>query len=220
MILAALFILILVIVIAEIGKDGLWHSLLTFFNVLFAGTLTMNFLEPLALRIDMMLPSFSYFADLLAFWGLFIGFSVLIRLATQTLSKVRVRFLKPVDMIGGFFFGLWTGWIMISLVATSLHLAPLALNSFGGNFQPTPESHMFPWAPDRKWLGFMQQTSQGSFAHPVNPEKTTQHVFDPQGTFILTYGARRGVLETLPALRVPRTWGSGKVQEPSLTNKK
>ena len=79
---------------------------------------------------------------------------------------------------------------------------------------------MFLWAPDRKWLGFMQQTSQGSFARTVNPGKTTQHVFDPDGTFILTYGARRGVLETLPALRVPRTWGSGKVQEPSLTNKK
>ena len=218
MILAALFILIMIIVVAEIGKDGLWHSLLTFFNVLFAGTLTMNFFEPLALRLDVMMPSFSYFADFLAFWGLFIGFSLSMRLLTQTLSKVRVRFLKPVDLVGGLFFGLWTGWIMVSLVATSLHLAPLAVNSFDGNGQASPESRMFWFAPDRNWLSLMQKTSQGSFARSTDSEKPEQYVFDPKGTFILTYGARRGTLETLPALRVQRTWGSGKIQELTLTN--
>ncbi len=217
MILAILFILIMLAVIAEIGKDGLWHSLLTFFNVLFAGTLTMNFFEPLALQLDVWMPSFSYFVDFLAFWGIFISCSLAIRLLTLRLSKVRVRFIKLVDLTGGFFFGLWTGWILISLVATSLHLAPLAVNSFGGNFQATPESRMFWFAPDRHWLALMQKTSQGSFARPVNPENPSAHVFDPDGTFILTYGARRGTLETLPALRVQRTWGSGIIQEPTLT---
>ncbi|MEC8337070.1 MAG: CvpA family protein [Planctomycetota bacterium] len=217
MILAILFTLIMLAVIAEIGKDGLWHSLLTFFNVLFAGTLTMNFFEPVALQLDIWMPSFSYFVDFLAFWAIFTGFSLAIRLLTLRLSRVRVRFIKLVDLTGGFFFGLWTGWILISLVATSLHLAPLAVNSFGGNFQSTPESRMLWFAPDRHWLALMQKTSQGSFARPVNPETPSSHVFDPKGTFILTYGARRGTLETLPALRVQRTWGSGIIQEPTLT---
>lgn len=217
MILTLLFILILVIFVAEIGRDGLWHGLLTFFNVLFSGTLTMNFFEPLALHLDVMLPSFSYFVDLLAFWGLFIGFSLLIRLGTQSFSKVRVRFLKPVDLIGGLFMGLWTGWIMVSLIATSLHLAPLSVNSFGGSFQPTPESHAF-FAPDRKWLALMHQTSQGAFARGVDAENPDQYIFDPNGQFILTYGARRAALETLPGLRVNRTWGSGQLQ--NLTEKK
>ena len=214
MILAALFILIMLVVIAEIGKDGLWHSLLTFFNVLFAGTLTMNYFEPLALHLDVMMPSFSYFVDFLAFWGIFVGSSLLIRLVTQQLSKVRVRFIKPVDLAGGFFFGLWTGWILVSLVATSLHLAPLAVNSFGGNFQANPDSRVFWFAPDRHWLALMQKTSQGSFARPLSPEDPSAHVFDPAGTFILTYGARRGAFEKLPALRVQRNWGSGKIQDP------
>jgi hypothetical protein len=218
MILAGLFILIMIVFIAEIGKDGIWHSLLTFFNVLFSGTLTMNFFEPLALHIDEMFPSFSYFADFLAFWILLIGFSLSIRFATQNLSKVRVRFLKPVDLIGGLFFGSWTGWIVVSLVATSLHLAPLTVNSFGGNFQATPESRMFLFAPDRNWLALTHKTSQGSFARPADSTGNNLHLFDPSGEFILTYGARRATLETLPSLRVQRTWGSGKIQEPNLEN--
>ncbi|MBC19427.1 MAG: hypothetical protein CMJ74_04090 [Planctomycetaceae bacterium] len=219
MILSALFVLIMLVVIAEIGKDGIWHSLLTFFNVMFSGTLTMNFFEPVALRLDVMMPSFSYFVDFLAFWGIFISSSLLIRLLTQSLSKVRVRFIKPVDLAGGLFFGLWTGWILVSLVATSLHLAPLAVNSFGGNFQANPESRMFWFAPDRRWLALMQKTSQGSFARSVNPKQPSAQIFDPNGTFILTYGARRGTLETLPALRVQRTWGNGAIQEPPSTNR-
>lgn len=212
MILLLLFILILIIFVAEIGRDGLWHSLLTFFNVLFSGTLAMNFFEPLALQLDAWMPSFSYFVDMLAFWGLFVGFSLLIRIGTQMLSKVCIRFIKPVDLAGGMFFALWTGWIVISLVATSLHMAPLPVNSFGGGFQPTPASRLY-FSPDQNWLALMHHASQGSFAKSVDPEKPEQYVFDPAGTFILKYGARRGTLETLPSLRVQRTWGSGNIQD-------
>ncbi len=211
MILWLLYILILIVFIAEIGRDGLWHSILTFFNVLFSGTLTMNFFEPLALQLDIWFPSFSYFVDFFAFWGLFITFSLLIRLSTQALSKVRVRFLKPVDLAGGAIVSLWAGWIMISLVATSLHLAPLPVNSFG-SFQsdPTPRADL---NPDRNWLALMHRVSQGSFSRAADSENGALRGFDPEGEFILRYGARRGTLANLETLRVRRIWGSGKIQD-------
>ncbi len=213
MILNILLILILILIVALVGTDGLWHNLLVFFNVLFAGTLTMCFFEPLALWLDTKLPTYTYVVDILAFWGLFALLSVTLNICTKLLSKVRVRFLKPIDTIGGIFVSLWTGWVMVALTLVSLHMAPLPLNSFGGSFQPTPESRMFfGLAPDRVWLAWMHQLSKGGFSRSAAENNPDEHVFDPEADFIITYGARRATLEELPGLRVERTWGSGLIQ--------
>ena len=210
MILNLIFFLILILFVAVLGTDGLWQNILMFFNVLIAATLMMNFFEPLALWLDYKLPTYTYIIDLLVFWGLFAFFGLLFRFCTGYLSKVRVRFLKPVDIAGGMLVALWTGWIMVSLTATSLHLAPLPVSSFGGAFQPTPESRLFfGLAPDRKWLSLMHKLSEGGFSRAATEADPEQYVFDPESTFVLTYGARRGTLATLPTLRVERTWGSG-----------
>ena len=63
----------------------------------------------------------------------------------------------------------------------------------------------FSLAPDRQWLALMQQTSRGALARGGE----RQHVFDSDGTFILTYAARRAIFETTENLRVRRTFGSG-----------
>ena len=208
--------LILILFVAILGTDGLWQNIIVFFNVLFAATLTMNFFEPVSLWLDYKLPTFSYVIDLLVFWGLFALLNIIFRVVTGQLSKVRIRFLKPVDIFGGILLSLWTGWIMVSLTLTSLHLAPLPLNSFGDTFQPDPESQMFfGLAPDRKWLALMHQLSQGGFSRSAPEDNPNKYVFDPEAKFILNYGTRRKTLESLniPQLRVQRTWGSGLIQD-------
>ena len=173
----------------------------------------MCFFEPLALWLDYKLSTYSYVVDILAFWGLFALLSIALNICTRLLSKVRVRFLKPIDTIGGIFVSLWTGWIMVALTLVSLHMAPLPLNSFGGTFQPAPESRMFfGLAPDREWLAWMHQLSKGGFSKSADENNPDEHVFDPEADFIITYGARRATLEKLPGLRVERTWGSGLIQ--------
>lgn len=213
-------ILIVLICVAVVGTDGLWHSVITFFNVMFAATLTMNYFEPASLWLDSKMPTFTFVVDILMYWGLFFTFALVFRILTGLISKVRVRFLKPVDFAGGILVSLWTGWILASFTLTSLHLAPLPLNSMGGAFQPEPQSQMFmSMGPDRKWLALMQKLSKGSFSRKAPDNEPDKYVFDPESKFILIYGSRRAALETLPAYRVRRKWGSGVLHDPTLSTK-
>jgi hypothetical protein len=160
------------------------------------------------------MPTFSYLVDFIALWGLFVIFALIFRLLTGLASKVKVRFMRSVDLGGGMVISLWTGWLMVCFFMASLHVAPLARNSFGGAFQAEPESRMFfSMAPDRKWLAFMHKLSLGAFAKQGPEDDPERYVFDPQGKFILTYAARRATYETTPELRVRRTFGSGVVEE-------
>jgi hypothetical protein len=218
MIITLVLLLIIVIVIGIVGTDGLWHSVITFFNVLLAATLATNFFEPASLWLDAQIPTFTFIVDILVLWGLFALFALIFRLLTSALSKVRVKFLKPVDLIGGMLVSAWTGWILVCFTLMSLHVAPLPLSGFGSAFQPEPESRMFfSLAPDRKWLSLTQKMSRGGFARSAPLDEPDKYVFDPQSRFILTYGARREILESLPELRVRREWGSGTLHDPSLT---
>lgn len=214
MIIYLILLLIIVIVIGIVGTDGLWHSVITFFNVLLAAMLAMNFFEPASLWLDARMPTYTFVVDILVLWGLFAFFALIFRLSTSALSKVRVKFLKPVDLIGGMLVSAWTGWILVCFTLTSFHVAPLPLSGFGGAFQPEPESRMFfSLAPDRKWLSLMQKMSRGSFSRSAPLDEPDKYVFDPEGRFILTYGARRETLESLSDLRVRRKWGSGKIDD-------
>lgn len=214
----ALVCLIMIICLGLLGTDGLWHNIVTFFNVLIAAILTMNFFEPLGLWLDSnYMPSFTFTIDLLAFWGLFAVIGVALRIITGLLSKVRVRFIKPVDRAGGMLVSLGTGWILVSLTLTSLHLAPLPLNSFNGEFQPEPNSKMFfELGPDRKWLGYIHNLSKTTLSRTPLEEQPEKYIFDPKGMFILKYGQRRKTLETLPEIRVDREWGTGKLSKDDL----
>jgi hypothetical protein len=190
---------ILFVSIALMVNSGLWNNAITLFNTLTAALLATNFWEPLADWLDKQAPSYTYFWDFLAFWLVFGLSMVVFRAATDSLSRVTVRFKKPVDMAGGIFFACWTGWVMVCFATTTLHTAPLARNFLSGQFQRDPEIRMFfGLAPDRQWLGLAQSLSTGSLGRS-NPDA---HKFDPRGEFILKYGERRAKFETILDNRV------------------
>ena len=202
------------VLIGFVGLNGLWESLITFFNVLMAAILTTNFFEPASTWLDSKMPTFTYIIDVLVIWVLFIVFFIVFNLITSYLSKVKVKFHRWVDLAGGVFLSSWTAWIVISLLFTSLHVAPLPLNGFGGAFQKEPEAKMFfGMAPDRKWLAYMHKLSQGAFAKEPPADDPEKHLFDPEGKFILTYAGRREVFETTESLRVRREFGKGMIEE-------
>jgi hypothetical protein len=208
-------LLIILLCVAFIGKDGLWHAIITFFNVLTAAVLATNYFEPAATWVDSKMPTFSYLIDVIVLWGLFIIFFLIFRLLTDYASRVTVRFHKWVDVPGGMLLSVWTGWLLVCLLMVSLHVAPLPQHGFGGTFQQTPESRMFfSLAPDRKWLAFVHKLSFGALGRGASRDGESQtHVFDPDGTFILKYGTRRAIYETTSELRVRREFGSGVVEE-------
>jgi len=188
-----LLLLLLGACLAFVGMQGMWSAGITFINALFAALLATSYWEPAARLLQGMGPSFTYLIDILAIWIVFCLFFLLLRLATDFISRVKVRFLPIADQIGGYFFGLLTAWVMICFVMFSLHTAPLPRN-FLGFWQPEPETRMLGVAPDRRWLGFVNMVSRGALSKG--------NEFDPDAEFILKYGQRRADLEGEKELRV------------------
>lgn len=200
---------ILFICVAFLWNEGMWSNALNFVNALLASLLATNFYEPVAELIEEQLPTYTYLIDYLSLWLLFVVSFLVLRAVTDSLSKVRVRFKMPVETTGRIVFSVLTGWVIIAFTTTTLHTAPLARNSFRGDFQPTPSAkHFFGLAPDRAWLAFVQKVSRGSLAHSdpsataVYPEDQGKRVFDPRAEFIVKYGTRRHNFAQQPKLRV------------------
>jgi len=204
-----LMFLIFVACVAVLYTEGMWGNAICLINVTTAALLATNFFEPVAAWLEGMGPTYSYVWDFLALWGLFAVFMTLLRLGTDLLSRVRVRFLKIADRIGSTFFACWVGWVMVCFTMMTLHAAPLARNFLGGAFRPEQRMFLMGLAPDRRWLGFVQKQSRGAFCRSVGedddldvrPGWKTQwtedetRTFDPRSEFMPKYATRRANLE-------------------------
>lgn len=185
-----LFIFLLIIVLGTIAclwNRGIWGAALTLVNVVFAALLAMNFFEPLANMLSSektIAAANSNMMDFIALWGLFALFSGAFRLATDLVSRVKVRFPYAVDVAGAVVLAIATGWVLFCFTMASLHASPLARSPFLGAFMETPDQKMLGVAPDRLWLAFTRQASLGAFGG-------SDEGFDPQGDFVFRYAARR-----------------------------
>ena len=166
--------------------EGMWSNAIRLINVVTAALLATNFWEPVARVLENSVSKpFSYGWDIVALWGLFSVFMVVLSVLTAYASRVKVRFLGIADRIGGIAFAVLVGYVMVCFTTMSLHTAPLAKNFMGGGFNP--EKRMFMGlAPDRQWLQFAEWVSKGSFSR-----WSPGHVFDPGHEFIPRYAARR-----------------------------
>ncbi len=186
--------------VAMLWNEGLWSNAITLINVLLAAIFASNYFEPVAAWLDGALPSYTYLWDFLALWLLFVISFGIMRVVTDLLSRTRVKFKMPVEHVGRVLLALWAAWIMISFTCFTLHTAPLPPNSFGGGFQPTPNSSNFlGLGPDRIWAAFMQSRSRGALSRVWDLRE-----FDPNSEFILRYHDRRAVYAQEPELRVHR----------------
>ncbi len=166
MYLTLILILIFAACVAFMVGGGLWTNSLVLINTVTAGLIAFNYFEPLAGWLQKQMPSYTYFWDFLSLWGVFAIAIALMRTATDLLSKVKVKFRKPVETAGGIFMACSVGAVMVSFSLATLHTAPLAHNFLDGEFQPQPNSRMFMGlAPDRKWLNFVKMESRRSYYH-------------------------------------------------------
>lgn len=174
-------------------REGPWSGLIMLLNVLLAASLATAWYPWVVARIEPRLASYTYLLDFVALQGLFCVLVLFFREVTDRLSRTRVRFRKPVELVAGPLVAVLTAWVIVCFMAASLHTAPVPRDMI----QPTPESRMFfGLAPDRRWLAWVRGSSRsGPFARPQNP-------FDPDADFILRYADRRRALEAEPELRV------------------
>lgn len=202
------FLLLLIACMALLWNEGCWSNGIMLINVTLAGLFAFNFFEPVATWMDASLSTgdstYGYLCDFLAVWMVFALTLGLLRFATDSLSKLRVRFAPPVEQTGRVILGLWAGWVFICFTAATLHMAPIPLNSFRGSFDLPPDQGLFfGFAPDRQWLAVIQSRSQGALGwesdKPAAPEYATEdgntNVFDPRSEFVVKYRTRRKNLE-------------------------
>ena len=158
----ALFGIILLLIVGGVAwcvaAEGGWGSVLTFFSVLFAGILTMNFFEPVAGIFDGMGEAVQPYSDVVAFLLLFALFVFLFRLATDNISQVEIEMDSRIYQIGRWLFGLATGYLTMAILLTAMHTAPLPREFIG--FRPEADNLFEFSAPDRQWLGFTQYISE------------------------------------------------------------
>jgi hypothetical protein len=180
-------------VTAMLVREGLWRSLLMFFNVLAAAAIATAWYAPLANFLEGHLASYTYLLDFLSIWLIFCVVLALAREATDRLSPNKVEFPQLVERIGVGVPAFLTGWVMMAFTATTLHMAPVTRS----DVQPKPEAKMFflGLAPDRAWLSWVRGSSRsGPFSRP-------DHAFDKDADFILRYADRRLKLEGEQGLR-------------------
>ncbi len=190
-ILLVLVFLIFVACVATTYSEGMWSNAISLINIVTAGLLAVNFYEPLARWVEGMndwTKSCTYIWDFLSLWALFCLCMLIFRILTDSLSRVKVRFLKIADRIGGIILSALIGWVMICFFMMTLHTAPLSRNFLFEGFQPG-ENMVLGMAPDKNFLGFVNLVSKGVYA------RSELNEFDPQQHFIKTYETRRSNLE-------------------------
>ena len=185
-----LMALIVVGVFASLMSESLWSNAILLINVVTAALLATNFFEPVANWLESSVPSGAYFWDIIALWILFAVTLGLLRALTDNVSKTSVKFKKPVETAGRYFFALWIGWVLLCFTMMSLHTAPLSRNFMFQAFRPE-DRLFFGLGPDRQWLGFMQKMSRTTYSRMASELHPEGHVFDPQAAFMPKYASRR-----------------------------
>lgn len=186
----ALLILVVLGVFASLMSESLWSNALTLINVVTAALLATNFFEPLADWLESSIPSGAYFWDLISLWVLFAVVLGILRALTDNVSKISVKFKKPIETAGSYFFAAWICWVLLCFLMMTLHTAPLSRNFMFQAFRPE-DRLFFGLAPDRKWLAFTQKMSRTTFSRMPSELHPEGHVFDPQAAFMPKYASRR-----------------------------
>ncbi|MDA0835536.1 MAG: CvpA family protein [Planctomycetota bacterium] len=157
-----LLIAVVGVVTWTVAAEGVVGATLIFFSVLFAGLLTMNFFEPLAILLESFSSNASWVAlcDITAFLGLFGSLVFGFRAATEKLSPTFIFVPTLVDNIGRWAFAAATGYVSMAILLTSLHTSPFPREFIG--FKPERKNLFEIAAPDRQWLGFVQYASEMS----------------------------------------------------------
>jgi hypothetical protein len=197
------FILLAVLVIVTwcVAAEGTWGAATVFLSVLFAGLITMNFFEPLAATIEASVPAMAAYSDVLAFIGLFTALVFGLRAAGEYIMPTYAEVHGGLHNSFRWLLAAGTGYLVVAVLMTSLHTAPLPRSFFG--FDPGPSRRtFFGMGPDIQWLAFNQYISQRSLSgrpfdavafELIPGQSTTLTTFS---SFPIRYATRRSLLST------------------------
>ncbi len=183
-------------------------------NFFIAALVASNFFEPLADKLESFNPTYTYMVDFIAIWLLFVLTCGALRTATDFLTKYQLRMNIWAEYATRSVLSIWLGLAFCFFAFFTMHVSPLPTDQFVSS----PKANLFGFAPDRKWMAFVQSRSRGALAAhkdaaflppydlPVHPddEGLEARVFDPNAEFAATYLQRRVNLSKSKTLRVAR----------------
>ncbi len=187
-----------------LSSEGAWGASLMFFNVMFSGLLAFNFYEWLVRRLLEAAPGMGGWADLLCLGGVFLVLLVLFRIITDSIAPSMVRLPSPIYQLGRLGFGFGTAAMLAGILLCLFHTAPVHRKMFGTiDYDKKPP---FGQGLDRKWLAFVQYTSEGAFS--ASRMDGSLRVFDPAGRWLIDHQNARpytaeGETNTVPETEAP-----------------
>ncbi len=190
-ILSLLLIVIFIAVVATLYPEGMWGNAIMLINVVTAGLVATNYFEPLATWMESWgdwFASCTYLLDFLSLWAVFAITLIVLRMLTDRICRVKVRFLGLANQIGSVVFACLVAMVMVCFTTFTLHTAPLAEEFMWGGFKSN-EGKILSWAPDKWWITFSRYASENAYSWP------TVNSFDEHGDFIGSYEARRQEIE-------------------------
>jgi hypothetical protein len=186
-----------------VASEGTWGAATVFLSVLFAGLIAMNCFEPLAATLEGAAPGWAPYCDLVALLGLFTAFVFAFRAAGEYLMPTYIDVPGALHNSARWLLAAGTGYLVVAVILTSFHTAPLPRSFFG--FDPGPNRKMFfGIGPDMQWLAFNQFVSQRSLSGSGRPfdavaferipgQSSTLTTFS---SFPIRYATRRSLLST------------------------
>ena len=173
---------------------GMWSNTLMIINMLLSGLLAFGAYEPVAtLAVEHGMEGYTFLVDFIMIWVVYIvAFLLLHRLASQFLSRTRMRFKNPIDTIGGPVTAGLVGWLAVCFVAATLHAAPFDEESFGGVLiHESGDSAITN--PDLAWLSIAETA--------LNEDNLGAGSGFDKNKFINDFRKQRAALEGMESLR-------------------
>ena len=156
-----LLLLVLGVVTWCVASEGMWGAAITFVAILISGLVAMNLFEPVARFISTNILTGYYWdmrLDIIALLGLFGGGIMLLRALSERLLPTYAEVNPLLHDIGRWVLGVASGYVVMAVLLTSLHTAPMPREFLG--FRPERANLFEAVAPDRQWLGFVQYVSE------------------------------------------------------------
>jgi hypothetical protein len=205
-------IAVFVVIVASTWWFGVWNLVINLCNFFIAALVASNYFEVAADQIEVVDSTYTYVADFVALWAIFVVTFVVLRAATDLLSRHQLKLPLWMEYAGRSILAPWLAGGFLCFMFFSFHLAPLPPDAF----QKELNHKTLGFGPDRMWLAFIQSRSRGALSEsktpPFLPEyRLTDHpddegrnlrVFDPHAKFIPTYQRRRMTLASVPNIRV------------------
>ncbi|MBL8850087.1 MAG: CvpA family protein, partial [Planctomycetaceae bacterium] len=183
-----------------VASDGTWGAATVFLSTFLAGLIAMNVFEPLAATLEASAPGGAAYWDIVALLGVFTALVFGFRAAGEYLMPTYVDVHGALHNSLRWILSFATGYVVVAVLMTSLHTAPLPRSFLG--FNPGPASKtFFGIGPDIQWLALNQYVSERGLrgSGPVFDAVTFERIPGQQQTvttfssFPIRYAMRRSM---------------------------